>query len=215
VSVVTNDLPGETPPSSPYEDTLFHIGLIARKVEKLAAVQLDAERQVLHRIGRDYIAGRISNGDLLDLYCRYRDLVYAEDLQGKRAYLHRPGFSELWNEAIPVHNSQLAQAAKNDWLVKRYEPNADGSWSGENPLRREAQRPRNGQCVVYVLFDDHNVPCYVGSTQSFKTRIDCHTREKSFARWAAYPCEDRKAAYRMEARLLREHKPYLNKKAGR
>lgn len=214
VSVVTNDLPAETPLSA-YEDTLFHIGLIRSKLARLTEVQVDAERQVLHRVGRDFAAGTLSLEDLLDFYRGYRDLVCPAGDDGKRVYITRPGFSDLWNETIPVHSSKIANAVRNDWMRKRYAPNENGTWSGEFPLGLRDQRPPAGQCVVYVLFDDANVPCYVGSTSGFKGRLDGHGREKSFARWVAHPCEDREAAYQMEERLLREHKPYLNKKAGR
>lgn len=199
----------------PYASTLQHIDLIARKIAKLIAVQIDAERQVLHRAGRDFVAGRLSIDGLLELYQQYRDAVCAQGEYGKREYYPRPSFSELWNEAIPVHHSKVAQAAKAGWVLKRYEPNQGDGWTGENPLRQPDSRPRDGQSVVYVLFDAANVPCYVGSTEKFKTRIDSHTREKDFARWVAHPCADREAAYQLEVRLLAEHKPYLNKRRGR
>lgn len=200
---------------APYQDTLAHIGLIAAKVEKLVAVQVEAECQVLHRAGRDYVAGRLSIDGLLELYRTYRDLVYPTRDDGKRRYIERPGFSDLWNDAIDVHSSQVANAAKDAWHIKRYEPNEGEGWSGELPLRLEDSRPRTGQCVVYVLFDDVNVPCYVGSTSGFKGRLAAHARDKVFRRWVAYPCADRESAYDMEVRLLGEHKPYLNKRVGR
>ena len=201
--------------TEPYEDTLFHIDLIIKKRQKLLNAQVEAERQVLHRIGRDYVAGRLTLTQLHELYRRYRDLVYPEDKHGRRAYVSRPAFSELWNEAVPVYSHKIAQAVKSEWLYKRYEPNGDGTWWGDNPLTTEAPRPRDGQCVVYVLFDDVNVPCYVGSTEAFKSRLKAHTREKAFSRWVAFPCADREAAYVLEVKLLGEHKPYLNKRVGR
>lgn len=43
-----------------------------------------------------------------------------------------------------------------------------------------------------------------------------HIRDgKSCARWLAYPCADREAAYVLEGQLLRERKPYLNRRVGR
>jgi hypothetical protein len=206
--------PGESE-LEPYQATLHHIGLIVSKVEKLVGAQVEAEVQVLHRAGRDYAAGRLSIDGLLALYRQYRDLVCPEREDGKRRYVERPGFSDLWNDAIDVHSSQVANAARAAWQLRRYEPNEGEGWSGELPLRLEDPRPRTGQCVVYVLFDDANVPCYVGSTSGFKGRLDSHSREKVFRRWAAYPCADRESAYELEVRLLREHKPYLNKKVGR
>lgn len=187
-----------------YEDTLFHLDLIRRKLEKLLSAQLDAERQVLHRIGRDYVAGLLTEDDLHELHQRYRETV---------VHLTGPGFSKLWDEAIPVQSFTMV----NFWLIQRTRPNEAGSWSGESSLKQRAPRPPDGQSVVYVLFDHKNVPCYVGSTDKFKTRIGCHRRDKSkpFVRWAAYPCADRDAAYQLEDRLLKEHKPYLNRKASR
>lgn len=198
-----------------YEDTLFHIELIRNKIARLVATQMEAERQVLHRIGRDFIAGDLPLEGLLALYERYRDLVCPEGSDGKRAYYLRPGFSVLWNEAVPIHHSRVAQAAREAWMLKRYEPNYGAGWSGESPLVQTESRPRDGQCVVYVLFDEENTPCYVGSTENFKSRIDRHAREKSFTCWVAHPCEDREAAYELEVKLLIQHKPYLNKKVGR
>ena len=199
----------------PYEATLFHVGLIAGKVEKLVAAQVEAERQVLHRVGRDFAAGRLSIEGLLEFYQRYRDLVWPAREDGKRRYVERPGFSNLWNEAIEPHSSQVANTAKAAWFLKRHEPNEGQGWSGEWPLRADDPRPRTGQCVVYVLFDDSNSPCYVGSTSGLKGRLQAHQRDKSFRRWVAHPCANREAAYELEVRLLQEHKPYLNKRVGR
>lgn len=189
---------------SAYDDTLFHLELIRRKLDKLCAAQLDAERQVLHRIGRDYAAGLLSEDDLHELHQRYRASV---------VHLKRPGFTKLWDEAIALQSSTMS----NFWLIQRHRPNEEGAWSGESPLGQRAPRPPDGQAVVYVLFDHENVPCYVGSTEKFKQRIDTHTRDasKPFVRWAAYPCPDREAAYVLEDRLLRAHKPYLNRRAAR
>lgn len=191
-----------------YEDTLFHIELIQRKREKLHEAQLDAERQVLHRIGRDCVAGVLTEDDLVELYRRYRDLV---------AHLKRPGIAKLWDEAIPCPIKKIRYRVHYQWVAERCEPNDGTGWSGESPLEPRAQRPPDGQAVVYVLFDHENVPCYVGSTEKFKARIDAHGRDKAkpFVRWAAYPCDDREAAYQLEDRLLKEHKPYLNRKASR
>lgn len=207
------DAPPEIEPDGaalePYEATLFHIELIRNKVNKLLAAQIDAERQLLHRAGRDYVAGRLSNAGLVALYHRYRDTVFPEDEDGQRRFtVKRPSVSGLWNEAFPITSDKVA-------YLGMYVPNGPhGSWEGEYPLGY-APRPPDGQSVVYVLFDEANVPCYVGSTQRFKGRLQAHERDKKFRRWVAYPCTDREAAYQLEERLLREHKPYLNKKASR
>jgi hypothetical protein len=200
---------------APYRDTLFHIGLIQAKIDKLIKAQVDAEEQVLHRAGRDYAAGRLTIESLQALYKRYRDLVWREASPGRREYYSRAPFSWLWNQNVPVRSDQLPHFVKRADTARRHEPNGPhGSWEGEYPIGY-APRPPDGQSVVYVLFDHANVPCYVGSTKNFKYRIKTHARDKKFARWAAYPCEDRESAFELEERLLAEHKPYLNKRVGR
>ncbi|WP_055477532.1 GIY-YIG nuclease family protein [Sphaerimonospora mesophila] len=209
--------------TDPYGATFQHIELIARKIDKLMQAQLDAERQVLHRIKCDYAAGKLNFEEFLDIYTRYRSLMVTPGLDGKEAHRHqRPTITALWNEAMPVrYNSMYQQSAGR--FSKRYEQNEDGFWSGLADLEPHDPRPRDGQAVVYVLFDRLNEPCYVGSTSRFKTRLDAHYHgkgqagqaRKDFARWVAYPCTDREAAYQLEDRLLKQYKPYLNKKASR
>lgn len=186
----------------PYEDTLFHIELITKKRKKLLKAQVEAERQVLHRIGRDYAAGKLTIVELHGLYRRYRDLV---------SYDERPGFSTLWDEAVPEHHARVGNLARQALL---HTPNHGRSWVGEWPIGHNPYPP-DGQSVVYVLFDHENVPCYVGSTFKFKQRLKSHRPQKQFVRWMAYPCDDREDAYLLEEKLLAEHKPYLNKKVGR
>lgn len=67
-----------------------------------------------------------------------------------------------------------------------------------------------------MLFDEANVPCYVGSTKRLSDRLRQHKKDgKPFVRWQAHPCRDRDHAYELEVRLLEQHLPYLNKKASR
>jgi hypothetical protein len=53
----------------------------------------------------------------------------------------------------------------------------------------------------------------VGSSANFQQRMVVHRRTKQFASWRAWPCLNRKDAYRREDAMLREYAPYLNKKA--
>lgn len=92
----------------------------------------------------------------------------------------------------------------------------DGTWRGEWPLAGSDSLPANGACVVYVLYDTPNEPCYVGSTQNIRARLKRHRMDgKEFAWWSAFGCADREAAYRLEERLLSEWQPYLNRKRTR
>lgn len=195
---------------APYEATLQHIALIRSKINRLFEAQLEAERQLLHRIGRDWVAGRLSARAALDLHFRYQDTVCPKEEDGRRRYMpKRPRYDELWDEAVPVSFTDL-------YDLIYHAPNGPfGSWQGEYPLSHDSgPRPPNGQSVVYVLFDENNTPCYVGSTERFADRLRQHGRTKKFVRWVAYPCEDRGAAYALEVKLLAEHKPYLNRKVG-
>ncbi len=120
---------------------------------------------------------------------------------------------------------QFAHAVAREWgsgeLTKNWRPwhspnGPAGSWFGECPLNDGEPLPPKWTCVVYVLFDHENVPCYVGSTNQFRQRVKRHAYDgKRFVRWVAYPCADREAAFDLEVKLLAEHKPYLNVKAGR
>ncbi|MFD9517949.1 GIY-YIG nuclease family protein [Streptomyces sp. NPDC059979] len=122
--------------------------------------------------------------------------------------LKSPGLSRRWN-------SQVDLPYQTCHLLKP--PNGpQDTWIGEWPLPEDAPTPLRGVAVVYVLFDAVNVPCYVGSTDQFRTRMNKHTKDnKAFARWQAHPCPTREDAYTMEDRLLKERLPHLNRKASR
>lgn len=197
-----------------FEATLAHIARIKEKRERLAKAQKEAEDQLLANVRRMHEeSGDID--ELNALYERYRSV--AESGYGKR-----------WNEVIPVtwmklnarrRELEALAAALIERKAARWQPNgANGSFHGVWPLVDPAidPRPRYGVAVVYVLYDERLDPCYVGSTEDFSHRLDAHRRDgKEFVRWCAFPCADREAAYRLEDQLLREVKPYLNRKASR
>lgn len=163
---------------------------------------LEAEDQMLHRLAVQYRAGALDRWDLAGVLDSYRQVA-------------SPGYTKRWDAVVPVSCHALfgvrAEAARRAAGVDRHLPNGpEGTWRGINPVGYDEARPPDGTPVVYVLYDDRNVPCYVGSTARFDGRIRSHRREKSFSRWLAYPCADRSAAYRLERRLLREFQPYLN-----
>jgi hypothetical protein len=177
--------------------TLQHIQLIEAKVSRLTEARRDALAQVLHRIGTEYRAGAITQGHLCATLAAIR-------------HIQMPGRMKMWDEIVGVPWKRVVQLA-------RQLPNGpEGSWVGEYPLLADASRPIAGIPVVYVLFDQDNEPCYVGSTDKFSVRLSAHVKDgKHFVRWQAHPCDDRAAAYRLEDRLLKRHKPYLNRKASR
>lgn len=177
--------------------TLQHIQLIEAKVDRLAEARRDALTQVLHRIGTEYRAGAITQGQLCTTLAAIRAI-------------QMPGRMKMWDEIIGVPWKRVVQLA-------RQLPNGpEGSWVGDYPILAEASRPIAGIPVVYVLFDQDNEPCYVGSTDKFSVRMSAHAKDgKHFVRWQAHPCADRERAYLAEDRLLRQRKPYLNRKTGR
>jgi hypothetical protein len=177
--------------------TLQHIQLIQEKEARLAEARRKALEQALHRIGTDYRTGRITQHQL----CTAAAEV---------SKLQMPGRMKAWDSIVGVSWKRLVQLA-------RQLPNGPaGSWVGEYPIPLDAPRPIYGVPVVYVLFDEANVPCYVGSTDKFSPRMTAHEKSgKRFVRWQAHPCDNREHAYRLEDRLLKRHKPYLNRRAGR
>lgn len=177
--------------------TLQHIRLIQEKEARLAAARRKALEQTLHRIGSDYRTGQITHAQLITAFTHVRAL----EMSGRMS---------AWDEIVGISHRRLIQMAKQL-------PNGpEGSWVGEYPIPMDAPRPIYGVPVVYVLFDDANVPCYVGSTDKLSPRLTAHAKDgKRFVRWHAHPCDDRDHAYRLEDRLLKRHKPYLNRKASR
>ncbi|MHB9857670.1 GIY-YIG nuclease family protein [Streptomyces sp. YIM S03343] len=177
--------------------TLQHIHLIQAKADRLAEARRDALAQMLHRIGTEYRTGAITQGQLCTTLAAVRDIPM-------------PGRMKMWDEIIGVPWKRVVQLA-------RQLPNGpEGSWVGEYPILADAPRPIAGISVVYVLFDEANMPCYVGSTDKFSVRMGAHSKDgKRFVRWQAHPCKDREHAYLLEDRLLRRHLPYLNRKASR
>lgn len=180
---------------SRFDVTLQHLAFLKRKEEQLHTARLDAEAQLLHALAGAYAAGDVGAVELSAAYEDYRRVC-------------APGFRNRWDSALPI------SAARMKWALRDQPNGPHGSWFGTDPLG-DGVAPRAGQCVVYVLFDASNTPCYVGSSEDFRHRLMNHRRDKEFVRWVAYPCQDRARAYELEDRLLKEHKPYLNKRAGR
>lgn len=186
-----------------YAATLDHIGLIADKLHEVQArlgrAKSDSEQQVLHRVAADYASGYLSDRELCVVYDAFRAVS-------------GPGHTTIWNAIVPISATRIQHLKVRH---RREDRCAASSWSGDYPFDYDATPP-NDFSVVYVLFDDKNVPCYVGSTKNFTSRLNAHDRDgKVFARWTAHPCADREAAYLLEEKLLREHKPYLNKRGSR
>ena len=182
-----------------YDATLQHLGLLRRKRDELQATQGEAEDQHLWRISCAYNAGQISLDELAAAYVEYRAVT-------------DPGYSHRWNAVMAVSAARLQNHLK---VLSYRAPNGPhGTWEGTFPFDDETT-PGTGTSVVYVLFDAANVPCYVGSTGHFRRRMHWHADEgKAFVFWRAHPCNSRAAAYELEDQLLRQYKPYLNKRAA-
>ena len=182
-----------------YEATLQHIRLLQQKRDDLMIKQREAEEQHLHRLRTAFYAQEIDMDDLADAYKEYQAVTTLS------------GYTNRWDGNVGVSHARLAYRAKG--LNRPNGPH--GSWQGSYPLISRASSPPDHTCLVYVLFDADNQPCYVGSTQHFRLRLRQHRADgKEFTYWHAYPCDDRAAAYALEDRLLKEHKPYLNKRAA-
>lgn len=190
--------------------TLQHIELMKRKQDQLRDLQIEAEEQFLHRVGQLYADQELSEIALARVYRTYSKLAV-------------PGFMKRWEAAVPAKAGRMQYVLRNLQTERRHVPNMpDGTWRGTWPLpdgrksSAAAPVPAFGTCVVYVLYDAANEPCYVGSSKNLKGRLKQHADDgKPFPCWSAYRCADREAAYRLEEKLLAEHQPYLNKKRCR
>jgi predicted GIY-YIG superfamily endonuclease len=177
--------------------TIQHITLLREREVRLQAARLEAQNQLFHRIGSMHRCGEISDVKLIAIYERVK---VAAALGSRKA----------WD----LHVSIKWAAMK--YLPGRLPNGPEGTWVGVNPCEGTDPAPHEGVPVVYVLFDSMNEPCYVGSTENLRQRIKAHaTNGKVVARWQAHPCRDREHAYEVEDRLLKEHKPHLNIRAGR
>lgn len=182
-----------------YAATLQHMEMLRRKRDALQAAQREAEEQHLHRIGCAYEAGQIGMDELAVAYVEFKAVADS-------------GYSRRWNAVMAVSSATLMAYLKR--LAYHAPCGPHGTWEGPFPFGDETT-PAAGSSVVYILFDSFNAPCYVGSTEHFRHRLHQHANAgKDFSWWRAYPCETRAAAYALEDRLLREHKPYLNKRAA-
>lgn len=178
-----------------------HIERMADKIYALTMAQQDAERQVFFRLYVLYSDGVIDADRLLDI-----NLMWA----AQHCY---DGWEMRWLDAGLPGEEELTTLFLEGL---RYRQNEPYGWAGD--WRRASDQtpmPRRGQSVVYVLYDDRNQPCYVGSTGDLTARLKAHRKDgKKFVYWTAYPCVDRTEAYRLEDRLLKGEMPYLNKRRG-
>lgn len=177
--------------------TFQHIEIIRSKEARLVEAREQALRQALHGIGSDYNTGRLTHRQLCIALTAVREL-------------NLRGAMNAWDEVVGVSWKRTLQLAKQP-------PNGpQDSWIGDYPFHPGTVAPIAGVSVVYVLFDASNEPCYVGSTEKFRPRLRAHAKDgKQFVRWQAHPCRNREHAYLLEDRLLKEHLPRLNRKAGR
>lgn len=177
--------------------TMQHIELVRAREQKLAVAREAAQNQLFHRIGAAHRSGEIGDVELIAIFEAVREV----NVLGSR---------KAWDKNIETG------WLKMKYLNRQLANGPEGTWIGESPCASDAPAPTEGIPVVYVLFDDTNAPCYVGSTDNFRQRIKAHAKQgKHFARWQAHRCRDREHAYELEVRLLKENKPYLNRKVSR
>ena len=173
------------------DPTLQHIQLLATKRERLTAAQLDAENQYIASVGRAWRAGGLTPAALLSRYNQFRTVAL-------------PGYTTRWRDADLPSLLQIKSLVRDEV----------DEWHGYEPWRGEP-RPRDGVCVVYVLYDDSLAPVYVGSTEHFTSRLASHRQSKVFGAWTARRCADREEAYEVETAWQRQYLPRENRKVGR
>lgn len=185
-----------------HEATLLHLGLLQRKLAQLEQVRVAAEEQFCSAVGRAHAAGELSDEQLESVYWDFRAVASM-------------GFARRWDGAVK-RSSNYFSCHGSPKL--RYTANGpDGTWLGPWPLAPPDPRPPVGTSVVYVLFDDANHPCYVGSTYGLATRLRQHVQDgKPVTTWVARGCADREeAGTDVEEEWLASYQPYLNKRVTR
>lgn len=186
----------------PYADELRHIESVRAEIAHLATEQEQAEDRVIERAGRDYNAGRLDIEELFALYEWIRPRTVGKIRDRWNRHMPREAWSQCLRHTIERRD--------------RHRPDPDGAWRGTYPLHPASRYPGSGVSVIYVLYDDADQACYVGSTERFGQRMDAHRRDgKRFVRWTAEACPDREVAYAIESRVLGHCQPYLNKKSSR
>ena len=178
------------------EATLRRVAELGRERDELATLKAEAERAHLQRIACAWELGAIDMDLLAAAYYEFREVA-------DQGYCHR------WDAIVPVPSSKVVGYAR--WRPQRAPNGPNGSWCGRYPFD-DGPTPSDATSVTYILFDEEQAVCYIGSTAGFRGRMNRHARDgKCFKSWRAYPCPDRRVAYDLEARLIREHQPYLNK----
>jgi predicted GIY-YIG superfamily endonuclease len=171
---------------------------LAQEANDLERRREAAEQALLDRMAQ----AELSKDDLADVYLAVRHSVTSQ-------------FSQRWNTRLPTSMTAAAsRAAHRGRRMARAVPNGPGGayWTGTIPLRMPDPMPMLGTAVVYVLYDNLNQPCYLGSTSALQARLACHLREgRAFVHWMAIPCQNRKDAYDLEAKMLKELKLPMNK----
>jgi hypothetical protein len=176
-------------------DELERVARLHEERERLLADQIETEKRLVENVGRDYRAGVITEQQLVELYLVYRQVA-------------APGFADRWNGSVPATERYGRLAGIP---LARLPNGPDGTWRGVFPLATSAPAPSSGIAVAYLLFDDRDGVCYAGSSDNLRARLKRHGRDgKTFRRWIAYPCSDRKAAYQLEDRLISQYQPRLN-----
>lgn len=172
-------------------DTAQHIRLLTRKRERLAEALIEAERQFATAVAREFAAGQMTWGELLEAY----ETVRAAGIKG---------FATRWLASVPYTVQRIKQMVAIEDIDE---------WFGEG--REYDSRypyPPRGVCVVYVLFSETNAPVYVGSSGNLSHRLATHRREKpGWQSWRAYKARDRAHAYELERQFLTQHLPAMNK----
>lgn len=192
-------------------ETVDHLERICLKIERLKEARYDTLCQLLYSIRREWLAGELDDEQILGLRRSFVEEWRLPDVKKAWDSCGFPAATELARKvaAAGYERDRLRRHASN-------EPES-GGWVGEWIDRAPSEPyPPTGAPVVYVLYGTGADPVYCGSTESFRNRLKAHAYSgKEFIAWRAVPAPDREAAYQLEDRLLREHCPPLNKRAGR
>jgi hypothetical protein len=167
----------------------------------------DAEGQLLQRWGHAYRAGLLTDEHVIDAAMQIASNGHLPS-----------GWRARWNDvfAFDVGLSVQRRIHRRTYGDREHQNGNPGWYGTYDGSGISFPRPPKGQPVVYVLYDVHLAPIYVGSTGMFADRLKAHRRDgKPVAHWRAMPYTTREEAYLAEDAMLRTAMPEMNRKASR
>jgi hypothetical protein len=124
------------------------------------------------------------------------------------------GINGMSTAALEGLGMTKGELMKIKWDLDHAWPEDQKHGGGSAEWSDETRWPRTGP-TVYALFDVFGNLSYVGRTGNFRSRLKTHRREKGATNvdtWEAWSCSSDAEMRDLEAILIDQHQPTLNKR---